>query len=155
MGIVVYFPAVAPPDAYAGLLADKRGSSVMAVVVTVAVVARKKCLRVVNGCASRSLFSVLDADNWMDTPDVLRLLFAVTDNDDVGGAEKAWISATTTVRRRDRASSFVMVTNNVIGGSGFDKEVGSTIKERDCDHLLTSLAISPNRSPSRASLRQV
>ncbi len=112
MGMVVYFPAVAPPDAYAGLLADKRGSSVVAVAVAVAVVARKKCLRVVvGGCASGSFFSVLDADNWINAPDVLRL-FADTDNNDVGGAEKAWTPANSAVRRRDKVSSsrFVMVT---------------------------------------------
>jgi|GWRWMinimDraft_15_1066023.scaffolds.fasta_scaffold180621_1 hypothetical protein len=46
MGMVVYFPAVAPPDANAGLIDDMRGISVTTVVVTVVVVARKKFLRV-------------------------------------------------------------------------------------------------------------
>jgi len=47
MGMVVYFPAVAPPDAYAGRIGDKMGRSATAVVAAV-VDDMKKCLRVVD-----------------------------------------------------------------------------------------------------------
>ena len=47
MGMVVYFPAVAPPDANAGLIDDMKGIIATAVVATVVVVAaRKNVLRV-------------------------------------------------------------------------------------------------------------
>jgi hypothetical protein len=107
MGIVVYFPAVAPPEAYAGLIDIERGSRVA--VAAVIVDARKKFLRVDVFVAGRTstpssstsrLLVLLESPDrcWIEMPATL-LLFADTDTDDgdVCG-EKPWMPAVTAVR---------------------------------------------------------
>lgn len=109
MGMVVYFPAVAPPEAYAGLITDKMGRSATAAVVVAVADDRKKCLRVVDGDWWISLsFIMFDADSCVETSDTLHS-FVDTGNDDGGSDDKPWMPAAMAVNSRDRVRSFVMV----------------------------------------------